>query len=74
MGYRIGIDVGGSNTNGVLLHGSELLGTAQCPTEPEQLLASTAVIMAELRRLLPPQPSETVELHLSTTLTTNAIV
>jgi N-methylhydantoinase A len=74
MSRIIGIDVGGTNTNAVLLQDGELVATAKYSTDHHDLLSSAQAVLEELVRALPPQGRNGLELHLSTTLTTNAIV
>jgi N-methylhydantoinase A/oxoprolinase/acetone carboxylase beta subunit len=70
----IGIDVGGTNTNGVLLKGHTILLTAKAPTNHQNLHQGTEETLTELLRASPKQETAGIELHLSTTLATNAIV
>ena len=49
----IGIDVGGTNTDAVLMDGSTLLGQAKCPTSPEV----TSGILSALEELVGQQPA-----------------
>ncbi|NLW60585.1 MAG: hydantoinase/oxoprolinase family protein [Firmicutes bacterium] len=74
MSYRIGIDVGGTNTNGVLLKGAQVLATVKAPTDHHNLHAGTREALTRLLAALPEKERGPVELHLSTTLATNAIV
>ena len=74
MSYLIGIDVGGTNTNGVLLQGSTILATAKAATDHGHLRDGTRQAMTELLKALPQKRAGEVTLHLSTTLATNAIV
>ncbi|HEY8464355.1 MAG TPA: hydantoinase/oxoprolinase family protein [Bacillota bacterium] len=73
MSQIIGIDVGGSNTNAVLIRDGRIVTTAKYPTDHQNLLVSAQAVLEQLVRLLPQSP-DNLELHLSTTLTTNAIV
>lgn len=69
---RIGIDIGGTHTDGVLIDGSRLLAAAKTPTRHDNLLESISQV---LNTLLAGQDAKRVRtLNLSTTLTTNAIV
>ncbi len=69
---RIGIDVGGTHTDGVLINGSELIAAAKVPTLHTDLLGS---ITRVLKAILQGQdPQQIQHLNLSTTLTTNAII
>lgn len=74
MSYLIGIDVGGTNTNGVLLKDDRVLMTAKAPTDHHNLYAGTRETITELLTALPKSGAGEVELHLSTTLATNAVV
>lgn len=69
---RIGIDIGGTHTDGVLIDDSRLLAAAKTPTNHDNLLESISQV---LNSLLAGQDAKRVQtLNLSTTLTTNAIV
>ncbi len=69
---RIGIDIGGTHTDGVLIDGSRLLAAAKTPTNHDNLLESISQV---LNSVLAGQDAKRVQtLNLSTTLTTNAIV
>ena len=68
------IDVGGTNTNGVLLKGSLVLNTVKAPTNHANLHAGTQEVLTQLLAALPEKERGPVGLHLSTTLATNAIV
>src|SRR5690554_5616902 len=70
--YTIGIDVGGTNTDGALLHQNHVVEVVKVPTDHTDLVGSTTAAVEELLRFCP-QGSE-IELQLSTTLTTNTIV
>ncbi len=76
MGDVIGIDVGGTNTDAVLLHDGQIAATAKAATNHSDLLAGTAEVLHELLRSEPALSgsAEPLELHLSTTLSTNAII
>ncbi len=74
MSYVVGIDVGGTNTYGVLLKAGTVVMTAKAPTEPDDLHRGTMEVITALRKAIPASVAPEVELHLSTTLTTNAIV
>lgn len=68
----IGIDVGGTNTDAVLLKGSEVLSKIKTATLPDNLVSS---ITAALDHLLEGRSVQDIErVVLSTTLSTNAIV
>jgi N-methylhydantoinase A/oxoprolinase/acetone carboxylase beta subunit len=72
MSYIIGIDVGGTNTNAALLEEENLVATAKCPTNHNDLISSTQTVLEEIIHSI--KKPEDVSLHLSTTLTTNAII
>lgn len=69
----LGIDVGGANTDAALIIDGEVVGAAKVPTDPESLVQSTATAFAEALRAAG-RIRNPLELHLSTTLSTNAIV
>ncbi len=70
--YTIGIDVGGTNTDAALLCDSEVVTLIKVPTNHGDLLSTTREalhkVLAHYRGKIP------VKLHLSTTLSTNAVV
>lgn len=69
----IGIDVGGTNTDATLIsEDRRVLGMAKVPTNHESILASTTAVLQEI--LSYNKDAKPVQLHLSTTLSTNAIV
>ena len=69
---RIGIDIGGTHTDGVLIDGSRLLAAAKTPTNHDNLLESISQVLNSV--LAGQDPMRVRTLNLSTTLTTNAIV
>ncbi|MBM9614531.1 hydantoinase/oxoprolinase family protein [Desulfobulbus rhabdoformis] len=69
---RIGIDIGGTHTDGVLIDGGRLLAAAKAPTNRENLLESITLVLQSV--LTGQDPARVKTLNLSTTLTTNAIV
>lgn len=69
----LGIDVGGTNTDAALIIDGQVVGTAKVRTDPGSLIHSTAAAFAEALRAAG-HVSGPLELHLSTTLSTNAIV
>ncbi|MGD9948979.1 MAG: hydantoinase/oxoprolinase family protein [Desulfobulbus sp.] len=69
---RIGIDIGGTHTDGVLIDGSRLLAAAKAPTNHDNLLESISQVLHAV--LSGQDPARVQTLNLSTTLTTNAIV
>lgn len=70
----IGIDVGGTNTDAVLVRDGKIAATARAATDHSHLLAGTAAVLRDLLRSEPKSGTGELELHLSTTLSTNAIV
>lgn len=70
--YIVGIDVGGTNTDAALLHDGEVLAMAKIPTDHEDLFSSTKSALQEVLRHY--QGTGPIQLHLSTTLSTNVIV
>ncbi|NLZ18226.1 MAG: hydantoinase/oxoprolinase family protein [Desulfobulbaceae bacterium] len=69
---RIGIDIGGTHSDGVLIGGQRLLAAAKARTHHDDLLASINLL---LKHLLAGQDASLVQcINLSTTLTTNAII
>lgn len=70
--YTIGIDVGGTNTDGALLFGHDMLAVVKVPTDHEDLVGSTRAALEQLLKSCP--AGAEIELQLSTTLTTNTIV
>ena len=69
---RIGIDIGGTHTDGVLVDGNRLVAAAKAVTLHDNLLES---INQVLQAILVGQDAARVRtLNLSTTLTTNAII
>jgi N-methylhydantoinase A/oxoprolinase/acetone carboxylase beta subunit len=71
----VGIDVGGTNTDAALVSEGRVLATAKVPTRHDQLLESTTSAFEKLLDAYsgPALPGP-IELHLSTTLSTNAII
>lgn len=68
----LGIDVGGTHTDAVLISREDILSTVKVPTRHDDLLAS---ILDALDGVLENQPQLSLEqFNLSTTLCTNAIV
>jgi N-methylhydantoinase A/oxoprolinase/acetone carboxylase beta subunit len=74
MTQIIGIDVGGTNTNGALLEDGVLTATACRPTDHQNLISSASAVLEALVPAPGPTAPGNLELHLSTTLTTNAII
>jgi len=69
---RIGIDIGGTHTDGVLIAGTRLVAAAKAPTNHDNLLESISAVLQAI--LTDQDPARVQTLNLSTTLTTNAIV
>ena len=69
---RIGIDIGGTHTDGVLIDGTRLVAAAKTPTDHENLLESISRVLHLI--LAGQDPGGVRTLNLSTTLSTNAIV
>src|SRR5215510_2718095 len=70
---RIGIDVGGTNTDAVLMRGRQVLAGVKTPTTPDV----TSGIVAALRRLVSDsklEPAEVQGVMIGTTHFTNAVV
>ena len=68
----IGIDVGGTNTDATLIRGGRVVAMAKTPTQHDDLLASTRQVLQQIMEYH--TGNEPIQLHLSTTLSTNAIV
>ncbi len=69
---RIGIDIGGTHTDGVLIDGGAIVAAAKVPTVHDNLLASIKRVLQAI--ISGRDPKEVDSLNLSTTLNTNAIV
>ena len=67
----IGIDVGGTHADGVLLDGDSLVAKHKVSVDQRHL---TDVIITLLQHLMPDDRSKLQRIHLSSTLCTNAIV
>lgn len=72
--YTIGIDVGGTNTDAVLLKGQQVVTLIKVPTEHLDLLSSTKEALVQILNNQALTEENKVRLQLSTTLSTNAIV
>ena len=72
MSLRVGVDVGGTNTDAVLMDASDrVLARSKVPTTPDVVSG----IRGALERVLTPRPAEPVEAAmLGTTQCTNAVV
>jgi N-methylhydantoinase A/oxoprolinase/acetone carboxylase beta subunit len=69
---RIGIDIGGTHTDAVLIDGSRLIAAAKTATNSENLLASICQTLGDI--LAGQNPALVRTINLSTTLSTNAII
>jgi len=69
---RIGIDIGGTHTDSVLIDGTRLVAAAKAPTNHDNLLESISQVLHLI--LAGQDPTAVTTLNLSTTLNTNAIV
>ena len=69
---RIGIDIGGTHTDGVLINGTRLIAAAKTPTLHDNLLESISRVLQLI--LAGQDPTAVSTLNLSTTLSTNAII
>ncbi len=70
--YIAGIDVGGTNTDAALIKDNEVVATGKVPTDHANLVESTAAALESI--LGSYRDTEPLELHLSTTLSTNTII
>ena len=70
--YIAGIDVGGTNTDAALIKDNQVVATGKVPTDQDNLVESTAAALESI--LSSYRDSEPLELHLSTTLSTNTII
>ncbi|GAB4257301.1 MAG: hydantoinase/oxoprolinase family protein [Deferrisomatales bacterium] len=70
-GIYVGIDVGGTHTDGVAVEGERLLSKAKVPTGPDLRACTLAALEALLQEVSTPEVRRVV---LSTTLVTNAVV
>ena len=48
MSLRLGVDVGGTNTDAVLLHGDTVIGSAKCCTSADVLSGIQSAVKAAL--------------------------
>ncbi len=69
---RIGIDIGGTHTDGVLIDGETIIAAAKTATVHDNLLDSITRVLRSI--LAGRNPKQIDTLNLSTTLNTNAIV
>ena len=70
--YIAGIDVGGTNTDAALIKDDLVVATGKVPTDQDNLVESTAAALESI--LGSWRGAEPLELHLSTTLSTNIVV
>ena len=70
--YVIGIDVGGTNTDATLIFDSKVVAMAKTPTNHQDLFNSTKNALEKVLEHY--EGDAPIKLHLSTTLSTNAIV
>lgn len=71
MARIIGIDVGGTHADGVLLEGDRILVKSKVPVDQDNLSES---ILTLLKKLVPDPDTPLNRIHLSTTLCTNSVV
>ena len=71
MALIIGIDVGGTHADGVLLDGKEILLKKKVLVDHEELSGS---VLTLLRELVPESGENLSAIHLSTTLCTNSVI
>ncbi|GAB4372366.1 MAG: hydantoinase/oxoprolinase family protein [Calditrichia bacterium] len=69
---RLGIDVGGTHTDGVVVENGRILKFQKVKTRHEDLLASVMEVLELILEGIP--PTEIRQLNLSTTLSTNALL
>ncbi len=70
---RIGVDVGGTNTDAALLNGRSVLATTKQPTTPDVTTGITAALQAVLAQR--PNPTQAIDaIMIGTTHFTNAVV
>ncbi len=68
----VGIDVGGTNTDAVLVRDENVIAAAKAPTNPDNLLEGAQTAYRQVVEAH--DGTSPIELHLSTTLSTNAII
>ncbi|MCD6292181.1 MAG: hydantoinase/oxoprolinase family protein [Deltaproteobacteria bacterium] len=68
----LGIDVGGTHTDAVIIDRGELISAAKVETDQSNLIASIDAVLEKILSSRPDQPIS--KINLSTTLTTNSIV
>jgi len=71
MALIIGIDVGGTHADGVLLDGKEILAKRKVPVDQKNL---SGAILTLLQELVPQSGDSLAAIHLSTTLCTNSVI
>lgn len=72
--YVLGLDMGGTHTDGVILHQGRLVAAVKVPTNHEDLLDSTRTTLRELFVRSSVQPSSISRTTFGTTLAVNAVV
>lgn len=72
--YVLGLDMGGTHTDGVILHEGRLVAAVKVPTNHDDLLASTRAALRELFTVSSVQPSSISRTTFGTTLAVNAVV
>ena len=70
----LGLDMGGTHTDAVLLQGGDLLASVKVLTNHEDLLASTREALGALFARAPVAPSAVERATFGTTLAINAVV
>ena len=70
----LGLDMGGTHTDAVLLRGGVLIASVKVPTNHEDLLASARLALRSLFEQSPVAPSEVARATFGTTLGVNAVV
>jgi len=68
----LGIDVGGTHTDAVVMDGRRVVCSCKVPTDHHDLLSSVRQAMRTLLETV--EPAAVTRINLSTTLSTNAIV
>ena len=70
----LGLDMGGTHTDAVLLRGGTLVASVKVPTNHQDLLISTRAALHALFESGPVAPAEVVRATFGTTLAVNAVV
>lgn len=74
MAYRIGVDVGGTNTDAVIMDGRSLIASIKRPTSGDVLGGIINAIRSVLNRASDVKPSSIESVMIGTTHFTNAVV